>query len=68
MYAAGHDGAVIKIVETNVGQVCRCTCGYELSVELNGLQPGTYTVEIWGVQYVPEHPLELLGSGEVTIE
>jgi len=66
--AAGHDGAVIKIVETNVGQVCRCTCGYELSVELNGLQPGTYTVEIWGVQYVPMHPLELLGSGEVTIE
>jgi len=42
-------------------------CGYEPSAELNGLQPGTYTVEIWGVQYVPMHPLELLGSAEVTI-
>ncbi len=66
--AAGRDGPVIKVVETNIGQVCRCICGYTLAAELNGLQPGTYTVEIWGVQHVPDQPLEMLGSADVTIE
>jgi hypothetical protein len=66
--AAGRDGSVIKIVETNVGEVCRCMCGYALEAELNGLPPGSYTVEVWGVQHVPAHPLQLLGRGQVTIE
>ncbi len=65
--AAGQDGPVIKIVESNVGQVCRCMCDYVIDAELSGLKPGTYTVEVWGVQHVPVHPLELLGRSEVTI-
>jgi len=65
--AAGQDGTVIKIIETNVGQVCRCMCGYQLVADLTVLIPGTYAVEVWGVQHFDTHPLELLGSGEVTI-
>ncbi|MFQ6101727.1 MAG: hypothetical protein ACE5OS_10915 [Anaerolineae bacterium] len=64
---AGRDGEVIKVVETNVGEVCRCICGYTLTADLTGLEPGTYTVEVWGVQHFDVHPLELLGSGEATV-
>jgi hypothetical protein len=66
--AAGRDGSVLKVVETNVGEICRCMCGYTVEAELNGLLPGTYTVEVWGVQFVPTHTLELLGVGQVTVE
>ena len=65
--AAGRDGEVIRVIETNVGQVCRCMCGYPVTADLTGLPAGTYTVEVWGVQHFDVHPLELLGSGEVTI-
>ncbi len=65
--SAGRDGEVIKVVETNVGEVCRCMCGYPVIVNIDGMDPGTYTVEVWGVQHFDVHPLELLGSGEVTV-
>ena len=65
--AAGRDGSAIKIIETNVGEVCRCMCGYQLTADLTGMSPGTYTVEVWGVQHFDIHPLELLGRAEVTI-
>lgn len=67
--AAGRNGQVIKLVETNVGQVCRCMCGYPVTadVDLTSLDPGTYTVEVWGVQHFDVHPLELLGSAEVAV-
>ncbi|HUX76527.1 MAG TPA: hypothetical protein VMY40_07820 [Anaerolineae bacterium] len=65
--AAGRDGDVIRVIETNVGQVCRCMCGYPVTADLTGLPAGTYTVEVWGVQHYSVHPLEMRGSGEVTI-
>ncbi|MDY6877650.1 MAG: hypothetical protein SWK90_15820 [Chloroflexota bacterium] len=65
--AAGQDGTVIKIIESNSGEVCRCMCGYKLTADLTGMSPGTYTVEIWGVQHFDVHPLELLGQSKVTI-
>jgi len=65
--AAGRDGEVIRVIETNIGQVCRCMCGYPVPADITGLPAGTYTVEVWGVQHFDVHPLELLGSGEVTI-
>jgi hypothetical protein len=61
------EGQVIKIVETNVGEVCRCMCGYELQAEISGLPTGTYTVEVWGVQYQDVHPLQKLGEAEVKL-
>jgi hypothetical protein len=65
--AAGQSGDVIKLIETNVGQVCRCVCGYPVTARLTNLPAGTYTVEVWGVQLLGLHPLELLGSSEVQI-
>jgi hypothetical protein len=65
--SAGIEGSVIRIVETNVGAICRCICGYPVSMDLSGLPEGDYTVEVWGVQHLDVHPLELLGSTEVTV-
>jgi hypothetical protein len=39
----------------------------DAGADLTGLPAGTYAVEVWGVQHYDVHPLELLGSGEVTI-
>jgi hypothetical protein len=63
----GQDGNVIRVIETNVGDVCSCMVGYPITMLVRGLSPGTYTVEVWGVQYYDVHTLELLGQGEVTI-
>jgi hypothetical protein len=65
--AAGQSGDVIKLIETNVGQLCRSACGYMVTARLTNLPADTYTVEVWGVQYLDVHPLELLGSSEVQI-
>jgi hypothetical protein len=65
--AAGRSGDVIKLIETNVGEVCRCVCGYPVTARLTNLPTGTYTVEVWGVQHLDIHPLELLGSSQVQI-
>lgn len=66
--SAGVDGQTVRVIETNVGDICRCICGYPLGIDLEGLPPGTYTVEVWGVQYMDVHPLELLGRVEVEVE
>jgi hypothetical protein len=65
--SAGRDGNVVRIIETNVGSICRCMCGYPVTMELAGLPSGTYAVEIWGVQHTAIHFLELRGSVEVVI-
>jgi len=65
--AVGQDGDVIRVIETNVGEVCRCMCGYPITVRLSDLPVGTYAVEVWGVQFFDAHALELLGSAEVAI-
>lgn len=65
--SAGREGNTIKVIETNVGEMCRCMCGYPLTIDLAGLPDGAYTVEVWGVQYFDASPLELLGSAALTI-
>ena len=65
--AAGREGTTIKVIETNIGEVCRCMCGYQVAADLTELSPGAYTVEVWGVQHFDVHPLESLGRAEVTI-
>ncbi|HET91229.1 MAG TPA: hypothetical protein ENN99_10905 [Chloroflexi bacterium] len=63
--AVGRSENSIKIIETNTGEMCRCTCRYPITIGLMDLFPGQYTIEVWGVQYGDVHPLELLGSVEV---
>jgi len=65
--SAGREGNTIKVIETNVGEMCRCMCGYPLTIDLAGLGDGAYTVQVWGVQYFDASPLELLGSAALTL-
>lgn len=60
--AAGLDleTRTVRIIESNLGEVCRCMCGYELTGEVGKLAAGSYTVEFWGVQKAGVHPLMLL--------
>jgi len=58
---------LIKIVETNEGEICRCICAYHITGQVGGLRPGTYRVQVWGVQYQDVHPLELLGEATVNL-
>ncbi len=69
VFSAGGTAAdgVIRIVETNVGEVCRCMCSYTIEGEIHGLPSGTYTVEFWGIQKLPYHELELQASTKVIV-
>ncbi len=60
------DYTVIKILEKNVGEMCRCICEYEITMKISGLKPGKYKLEIYGVEY-EDMPVEKLWEGEVRI-
>jgi len=62
-----REGNTLKVVEANVREICRCICEYKVQAEIADLDPGTYEVQIWGVQYEDLHPLELLGEATVTL-
>jgi hypothetical protein len=62
-----REGNTMLIVETNVGEICRCLCEYFIEAEVSGLGPGEYDVEVWGVEYEDLHRPELLGEGRVTL-
>jgi len=62
-----REGNAIRIMETNVGEICRCMCEYYIAAEVSGLGPGEYDVEVWGVEYEDLHRPELLGEGRVTL-
>ena len=38
----------LDIVEYDVGQPCDCMCTFDLTTTIIDLQPGTYTVQVWG--------------------
>jgi len=61
-----NDHTVIKILEKNVGEMCRCICEYEITMKISGLKPGKYKLEIYGVEY-EDMPTEKLWEGEVKI-
>jgi hypothetical protein len=62
-----REGSTIRIVERNVGEVCRCICEYFVEGEVTGLDPGTYEVQVWGVEYEGSHSLELLYETQVSL-
>ena len=45
-----REGNSLKIIETNIGEVCRCMCGYHIDAEITGINFGKYALEIWGVK------------------
>jgi len=42
------DDSIITVTEVDTGGYCYCECLFDLSVSITGLDPGTYTVEIFG--------------------
>jgi hypothetical protein len=62
-----REGSTIRIMERNVGEICRCLCEYAVGAEVTGLGPGVYDVEVWGVEYEDAHKSELLGAMRVTL-
>ena len=56
-----QDENIIKVIETNIGEVCRCSCMYYVDAEIinlkNNLQKGEYIIELWGVKKdeYPQH-------------
>jgi hypothetical protein len=62
-----REGSRIRIEGKNVGEICRCMCEYLVESEVTGLDPGTYEVQIWGVEYEGVHSLELLYETQVSL-
>ena len=62
-----QEGSTLRVIERNEGEVCRCMCGYQATMEISGLPAGRYQVQVWGVEYPDVHPLELLGEATVDL-
>jgi hypothetical protein len=62
-----QDGNTIRVVERNVGEMCRCICDYDVEADITGLGPGLYQVEVWGVKYEDVHTPELLGQATIQL-
>ena len=62
-----QEGNTIRITESNVGEMCRCLCDYDVEADVSGLEPGVYDVQLWGVEYQDAHAPELLGHASITL-
>jgi hypothetical protein len=58
---------LLKVIETNTGKVCKCICGYHLQAQIEDLPPGSYQVQVWGIQFENSQQAKLLGEGAVTL-
>ena len=46
------DGSIITVTEVDTGDYCYCECLFDLSISITGLDPGAYTVEIFGTDSI----------------
>ncbi|RLJ08023.1 MAG: hypothetical protein DRP12_01335 [Candidatus Aenigmatarchaeota archaeon] len=58
-------GEVIKLLEKNIGEICKCICVYQISAEIPW--KGEKRIEIWGVEHA-DHPAKLLWQKEIVPE
>ncbi|MEM4263754.1 MAG: hypothetical protein QW666_02560 [Candidatus Woesearchaeota archaeon] len=61
------DETRIMLAEKNEGEMCRCMCGYDVSINLGPLAKGRYTVQIYGVVY-QDMPIEKIWEKEIIIK
>lgn len=60
-------GNVLRFYEINISPYCAyCLCYFEINATVVGIEPGTYTIEIWGQDCLS--PLQLVDTREVTLE
>jgi len=62
-----QEGNTIRVVEQNVGEMCRCLCDYDVEADITELSSGVYQVQVWGVEYEDVHTPELLGQASVEL-
>lgn len=60
------DHRLLRIVERNSGEMCRCICDYEIELRVWDLEPGRYKIELYGVEY-EGIPAEKLWEGFVEL-
>ncbi len=68
--ALGWDGdaRTLKLIESNLGEVCRCLCTYPMQAEIGPLPAGSYRLEVWGVQKLDAaHTLDLMHQLDVQV-
>ena len=57
---------LLRIMEKNVGEICRCICDYEIEIRVSNLTPGCYRLEIYGVEF-KDMPAEKLWEGLIEL-
>jgi len=57
---------LLRIMEKNVGEICRCICDYEIEIRVSNLTPGCYRLEIYGVEF-KDTPAEKLWEGLIEL-
>ena len=57
---------LLRIVEKNVGEICKCICDYEIEMRISNLAPGRYRLEIYGVEF-KDMPAEKLWEGLIEL-
>jgi len=62
-----QEGSLLKVIETNTGKVCKCICGYHLQAQIENLPPGSYQVQVWGIQFENSQEAKLLGETSVIL-
>jgi hypothetical protein len=65
--ALQKQGSLLKVTEINTGKVCKCICGYHLQGQIEELPPGSYQVQVWGIQFQESIESKLLGESTVTL-
>lgn len=60
------EGNIVKVTEKNVGEMCRCICGYYINITIPGLRPGKYRVELYGVEF-EDMAAELIEEASVEV-
>lgn len=66
-FSLDTQGSTLKITESNSAPLTRCTCGYELSMQIKNLASGAYKVEVWGVKS-KNIEAKKLGEQDVTVK
>ncbi len=46
------DDSIITVTEVDTGEYCWCECLFDLSVSITGLDPGSYTVDVFGTDSI----------------
>ena len=63
------EGNLLKLMESNYNPPKDCICKYDLNMEITNLDPGVYTVELWGIEQLQVNGTEAvkLDTGEVAV-